>query len=152
MGLIEIIVAALATGAAAGLKPTVEQAVKDAYQGLRSLITQKYGHVDLAPLESKPESSGKHESVARDLTAAGAARDPDLLAQAKAVLDAIAAHAPDAARAAGVDLEKLKAAALRIHDVDASGTGVRVRESEFAGEIEIGGIRAGQVGERPKKA
>ena len=37
-----IIASAIALGAAAGLKPTVEQAIKDAYDGLKRLIVDRY--------------------------------------------------------------------------------------------------------------
>ena len=39
-----LIASAIAMGAASGLKPTVEQAIKDAYEGLKNLIKSKYGN------------------------------------------------------------------------------------------------------------
>ena len=39
---ISIIITALALGAAAGLKPTAEIAIKDAYAGLKKIIQDKY--------------------------------------------------------------------------------------------------------------
>lgn len=150
MGVIEIIVAALASGAAAGLKPTVEQTVKDAYAGLKGLIARKYSGVDLAALEKRPDSQVKRDSVAEDLTAAGVAGDAEMLAHARSLLDAIAAYAPEAASAIGVDLAQIRGAALRIQDVEALDTGVRVRDSEFAGDIDISKVRAGVTGDHPK--
>jgi hypothetical protein len=47
----------------------------------------------------------------------------------------------------GVDLEKVKAAFLRAGSVDAEGTGVKVREAEFTGGIDIGSVDAGRQGE-----
>ncbi len=67
MDTIGIIVSALASGAAAGLKPITEKAIKDAYAGLKSMIQRKYSRVDLLPIENKPESQSKRESVAEDL-------------------------------------------------------------------------------------
>src|SRR5215210_7285808 len=119
---ISIIVAALAAGAVAGLKPTAEQAVKDTYAGIKALIQRKYRSVDLSSLEKKPESETKRASVAEDLTDAGAAQDVELLERAKALLDAVAHHDQAAARAIGVDLEDVRAAALRIQEVTAEGT------------------------------
>ena len=152
MGAIEIIVAALASGAAAGLKPTVAQAVKDAYAGLKGWLGSRYGAVDVSPLEKKPESEAKRASVAEDLTDAGAGEDAEALQLAQKLLDAIAQHAPEAAGSVGVDLEKVRARSLKVGDVDATGSGVRVRESDFAGDIEIGNVRAGERGDPPKKA
>ena len=65
---ITIIVSALAAGAAAGLKPKAEQAVKDAYNGLKALILHKYGKLSVDALEQKPESKAKRSSVAEDLS------------------------------------------------------------------------------------
>jgi hypothetical protein len=142
---ISIIVAALAAGAAAGLKPAAEQAVKDAYAGIKALIQRKYGGVDLSSLEKKPESETKRASVAEDLIDAGAAQDAELLERAKALLDAVAQHDLSVARAIGVDLEKVRAAALKIQEVTSEGTGVRVREGEFTGDIDIGTVQAGNI-------
>jgi hypothetical protein len=69
---ISLVVSTLAAGALAALKPTAEQAVKDAYGGLKSLIQRRYGSVDLSQIEKKPKSSSKQESVAEDLREAGA--------------------------------------------------------------------------------
>ena len=151
MGAIELIVAALASGAAAGLKPTGTQAVKDAYAAAKEFLTRKYGDVDLAPLERMPESTAKRASVSEDLVAAGADKDADLLDRVNILVDAVATHEPQAAAAVGVDLEKVKAASLRIRDVAAEGSGVRVRDGEFSGDIEIDGVRAGKPPDDPKK-
>ena len=144
---ISIIVTALATGAAAGLKPTAEKAIKDTYVGIKALIKRKYGYVDLTPLEKKPESENKRASVAEDLTDAGASADQELFDHARALIDAVAKHDQAAATAIGVDLEEVKAAYLKIQKVNAAGTGVKVRKGEFEGGIDIGEVKAGNVGD-----
>ncbi|MHC4740759.1 MAG: hypothetical protein ACYS8Z_02540 [Planctomycetota bacterium] len=146
---IGIIVSALASGAAAGLKPTAEKAVKDAYDGLKSKIQRKYGRVDLMPIENKPQSRSKRESVAEDLVDAGAAADRELLELAKVLIDTVARHDKATATVIGVDLEEVKAAYLDIKKVTASGSGVRVKKSEFEGGIDIGEVNAGELGESP---
>lgn len=146
---IGIIVSALTSGAAAGLKPTAENAIKDAYAGLKSMIQRKYSRIDLLPLENKPESQSKRESVAEDLVDAGATGDQELLDIAKAVIDAVAVHDKAAATVVGVDLEEVKAAYLDIKKVTTSGAGIRVKKSEFEGGIDIGEVNAGEVGESP---
>ncbi len=100
---ITIIVTALVAGAAAGLKPAAETAVKDAYAGIKALIQRKYGDVGLVALEKKPESEAKQASVSEDLTDAGAGDDAELLEQAKALLDTIKQHERQTAEAIGVD-------------------------------------------------
>ena len=149
---ITIIVSALALGAAAGLKPTAEQAVKDAYAGIKALIQRKYQQVDVTLVESDPASETLQADVKEDLARANAGQDEELLLQAQTLLDAIQQHAPEAARVTGVNLEDIKGASLRIADIIATGTGVNVRKAEISGDIEIKGVRAGGSEEKnPKK-
>jgi hypothetical protein len=148
---ITAIVTALALGAASALKEVGTQSVKDAYAGLKALIQRKYAKVPLAQLEEKPESKSRRDVVAEELTEAGAAPDEELLQHAKAVLDAVQQQAPETAAAIGIDLEEVKGAALRIADVIASGTGVKVKKGEFSGDIDIHGVRAGQLAADPAK-
>lgn len=142
---ITMIVTALAAGAAAGLKPTAERAIKDAYASVKALIQRKYIKVDISPLESKPESEAKRESLREDLADAGALGDHELLDKIKALIEAVEKHAPAEAAAIGVDLKEVKAASLKIQKVTAEGTGVRVEKSEFSGDIDLGEVRAGNV-------
>jgi hypothetical protein len=145
------IVTAIALGAAAALKEVSSQAVRDAYAGLKTLIQRKYAKVPLAQLEENPASKARRAVVEEELTAAGAEHDEELLQHAKAVVEAVQEHAPEAAAAIGVDLEEVKGATLRIADVIASGTGVKVRKGEFTGDLDISGVRAGQPGTEPTK-
>lgn len=142
---ITMIVLALAAGAAAGLKPSAEQAIKDAYAGVKALIQRKYAKVDLASLERKPESEAKRESVREDLDDAGAGKDQELLDKVNALLETLEKQAPDSAAAIGIDLREVKAAFLKAQTVVAEGTGVKVEKSEFSGGIELGEVRAGKT-------
>lgn len=146
---ISIIVAALVAGAAAGLKPMAEQAIKDAYTSLKALIQGKYREVSVEALEHKPESKAKQDSVGEDLADAGADQDDELLDQAKALLDAIKAHEPQAAVAVGVDLEKIEAAYVEIKKISAGGTGVRGRAWQVRGGITIEDVNAGVSSKKP---
>jgi hypothetical protein len=60
---VSFIVAALAAGAAAGLKDTAAAAVKDAYAGVKGWIQTRYGRVDLGALEQKPGSEVKRAAL-----------------------------------------------------------------------------------------
>ena len=144
-----VVATAIATGAAAALKDTASAAVKDAYDGVKALIRRKYSGVDLTAVEKKPDSEPKRGSLAEDLGDAGAEGDPELEAQVRALLDAIQAHAPETGPAIGVDLEKVRAQFLRVGSVEAEGTGVRVRDGEFSGGIDVGSVRAGAPGKNP---
>lgn len=142
---ITIIVSALASGAAAGLKSNAEKIIKDAYSGLKGMIARKYKNVDLSPVENKPESESKRKSLAEDLADAGATGDQELLDLAKVLIDAITKYDKATASAVGVDLEKVKAAYLNIKKVTAAGPGVRVKKGEFKGGIDIGEVKAGKI-------
>jgi hypothetical protein len=142
---ISIIVFALASGAAAGLKPTAEKIITDAYAGLKGMIQRKYNNVDLRPVENKPESESKRESVAEDLADAGATGDQELLDLAKVLIDAVAKHDKATVAAIGVDLEEVKAAYLNIKKVTTTGAGVKVKKGEFEGGIDIEEVNAGKL-------
>ncbi|MGW5312030.1 hypothetical protein ACWEQ0_19395 [Nocardia thailandica] len=89
-----VVVSAIAAGALAGVGDTATQAVKDAYAGLKSLLSRKYAEVDVSKLEQKPDSQPKKDSLAEDLDDAGAAGDAELGRAAAAVLEAVREHAP----------------------------------------------------------
>ncbi|MGW5376635.1 hypothetical protein ACWESM_14415 [Nocardia sp. NPDC003999] len=145
------VVAAIAAGAVTGVSDTAAQAVNDAYAGLKSLLSGRYGGVDVSGVERKPESEAKKASLAEDLADAGAAGDAELGKAAAAVLEAVHEHAPQSL--VGVDVEGLRAGALTIADVASAGDGARVRDSEIAGTVDIRGIRAGvQEPPRPRPA
>lgn len=141
MDLVTVVVTAVALGAATGLTEASTQSVKDAYEGLKSLISRKYREVDVSGVERKPDSETKRASLAEDLRDSGAAGDTELGEAAAVLLEAVRQHAPQAV--IGVDVEGLVAAALSISDVESAGGGVRVKNSRIAGPAEISGVRAG---------
>jgi hypothetical protein len=90
------ILSALTAGAAAGATETGKKLVVDAYQGIKDLLSRKFGADSkvveaVGKLEEDPESSGWKESVGKEVAKAGADRDPDLVAAAEALLDKIKA-------------------------------------------------------------
>ncbi len=98
---VSMIAIALATGAAAAFKPTAEQAVKDAYAGLKDLITRKFGVSSevakaVEGVEIKPDSAGRQTTLKEELSTANVAQDQDVLQAAQRLLDLIQAH-PDGA-------------------------------------------------------
>ncbi|MEU2258441.1 hypothetical protein ABZ540_35335 [Nocardia xishanensis] len=136
-----VVVSAIAAGAVAGVGDTAAQVVKDAYAGLKDLLSRKYEDVDVSGLERKPDSDTKKASLAEDLADAGAAGDVELGSAAAAVLEVVRQHTPQAV--VGVDVAGLIAAALTISDVASTGDGVRVSDSEISGPAQISGVRAG---------
>ena len=126
---ITIVVAAVALGAQEGVRETVANAVKDAYAGLKRLITDRYKGVDPTAVENKANSDAKRASLEEDLKDAGAESDAELLAAAKAVIEAVLDN-PQAGEPIGVNLEEIEAEAIRIHNVWSSGGGVRSSRCE----------------------
>jgi hypothetical protein len=148
---VTLIVTALATGAAAGLTANAEQAVKDAYKGLKNLIQSRFSQVDVKPLEQKPESKAKQDSIAEDLADSGADQDAEVLRTAQELIKLIESRAPEAAAAIGIDLEQLRAGgSINIEDVVASGTGIRGKDWEAQQDINLKGIHAGQTSPAPQ--
>ena len=138
-----IIVSALAAGAAAALKPTAAQVVKDAYAFLKAVLSRKFASIELKALESKPDSAVKQASLKEDLEGTTAARDGEVLDAVNKLVDALSVHDPAAAELVGVDLVGVRAASLSIGNVSSTGTGVRIHSSEFSGDIKVGDVAAG---------
>ena len=86
---VALVLTALGTGAALGVKDTASVAVKDAYNGLKSLVKRRLsGHEDgQVVLGQYEKSPTKWEPMlASELADAGAAQDEDLIAAAQLLL------------------------------------------------------------------
>jgi hypothetical protein len=142
------IVSAVSAGAGAGLKDTTAKAVTDAYGALKRLIIDQY-RLDVGPLEQKPDSRSKRESLAEDLAAVGAGGDAELVAVARRVIDAVCEHDPEVGSVIGVDLVGLRAANVRLSDIEVDGSGVRGRDWTVSGDVEISRVRAGRPPQPP---
>jgi hypothetical protein len=86
------ITAALAAGVAGGGPELVKKAISDAYEGIKSLLKEKFGHGSevvnaVKNLEAKPDSEGRKGTLQEEIVAAKADRDPDLLKAAQSLLD-----------------------------------------------------------------
>lgn len=142
---VSVIVSAVSAGAAAGAKATAAQAVKDAYAAFKTLITGRYGTVDVTPVADKPESAPRRAVLAEDLDAAGAGADEELVAAAHHLLTLIDQHDRDVARVVGVDISGLKAANVRFSDISAHGpgaTGLRAHDITATGDFTASHVHA----------
>jgi hypothetical protein len=147
---ISVVVTALAAGAAAGLKPAAEQAIKDAYAGLKGLIQRKWGEVSLGQLEANPASEARRTVVKEDLAQTDAGSDRELLAMADKLLEAVSRHAPDIAKNIGVRLEDIKSGgSLRIRGVAGKNLGVDGKKWEVQGDIDISDVGGGATPQNP---
>lgn len=142
---VSLVVSAVVLGASAGLKDTAAAVVKDSYAAVKGLLVRR--RVDVSAVEKKPDSKSKQDSLREDLADLDGgpdAVDDELLAAARGLVDAVAAQEPDAGAAVGVDLERVRAEFLRIEAVRSEGTGVRVRDGQFSGGIDVGRVDAGR--------
>jgi len=114
------------------------------------LIKTRYPSVAVDLLEQKPESERRRKVVEEDSADAGVDQDREALLKAKALLDAVVSSTPGEVLALGVDLEGVKAASLTVADIIATGTGIKVKGSEFQGDVVIKKVRAGDRGDDPK--
>ncbi len=144
---ITLVVTAVALGASAGLKDTAAAAVKDAYAGLKALLTRR--KIDVTGVERKPESDTKKDSLREDLVDLDGTPDgidEALLDAARRLLTAVKAHDPAAGEVIGIDLEEFYAKSLRVSGVSSEGTGVRGKNWRIEGDAVFENIHAGRGG------
>jgi len=131
------IATALALGAAAILKPTAEQAIKDTYVSLKALIKRKYAGVSVEQLEAAPESAESRSLITQELATTDADKNDEVLSKTRQLLEAIISHAPNAADAIGVDLARIKATSLTLENIIAT---LRVQDADVNGPITLKNI------------
>lgn len=94
-----IIATALSLGATTALKSTAEQAVKDAYSALKSLLVRKFGSKgDTAKavdgVEAKPDSDARKAVLQEELESAGAGKDQEVVDRATELLKLMESKSP----------------------------------------------------------
>jgi hypothetical protein len=82
----------ISTAILAGLAKLAEPAIKDAYEGLKSIIIKKFGPPHevvqaVEGVEKKPDSVGRRETLKEELEDSGAAADAEVLAAARTLLE-----------------------------------------------------------------
>lgn len=140
---LSLLLNAIVAGAAAALKPTAQQAVKDAYEAFKSLVKRKFSRIEIESLERDPTSKKRQDLVREDLEKSGDLSDREVLALAQRVLATVATHEPSAATDAGITIEDLRAgASVNLEDLVAEGS-VAVHRISAEKDITIKGVRAG---------
>ena len=139
---VTLVVTAVALGASAGMTETASSVIKDAYTGLKRLLTQR--QVDPSGVERRPDSKAQKDALQETLADTPGAVDQELLAAAQQVTDAVADHHPDAAAAIGVDLRNVQAEFIRVQSITSTGTGFRGDDLTVQGGVDLGNVRAGR--------
>lgn len=135
------IVSAIVAGATAALKPTTEQAIKDAYQGLKAIIVSKWKSLNLGGIEATPDSKGQKLVLEEELAKTNAKDDPDLIAAAQLLLTTIQQKDPGVLQKIGVKLEKINVKGdAHIRDIQGEDRGVDINDSTFEKNLEITGV------------
>ena len=87
----------ITTALIAALGKLAEPAVKDAYEGLKTLIARKLGAKNpvldaVDSLEKKPDSAGRRETLNEEVTGSAASADAEIVAAARALLENVQKH------------------------------------------------------------
>lgn len=143
------ITAALAAGAIAGLKPTAEQAVRDAYAAFVGLVRRRFGSAPIDAIEPTPEVGPARERAAAALRAAGADADAEALTQAHEFLGLLARHDAAALQTVGIRLDGVRGNNLRVEGVAGFDRGVDIRNADFAGDLDFRNLTRGETGGGP---
>jgi len=153
---VTLIVTSLALGAAAGLKPAAEQAVKDAYSGLKRLIIDRYqaAQTGVTLIESNPQSEAFQAAASEQLQTTEVGQDEDVINQAQALTELVQQFAPETAAEINVKLSDIEAIGnFRVSDLAASGDkakiDVDIKKAKAGQDFEVSGLRA-TGGEEPE--
>ena len=87
----------ITTAILAALAKLSEPVVKDAYEGLKALIVKKFGAKPdltkaMADAETKPESSGRRETLREEIAAARVPEDAEVVRAAQELLEKVRAQ------------------------------------------------------------
>ena len=142
---VSAIAAALIAGATAAATDTASQAIKDAYQGLKTLLVDGYKMASAALLEKKPSHPAYQQAVEEELKDnPRLAEDKAVLEKAKAVQDALALAPPAQLAAWGVDIKKVEAVGSFIAErIAGTSGGLRIEELKTGGDVKLSDIVGG---------
>jgi hypothetical protein len=132
------IITAIAAGATAAMTDVSATAVKDAYNGLKELISRKFTSVDLAALERKPDSESRQAVLADELAEIRADQDDELLAKVAELQAALKDHPPrDESGHPLINLEKFEAASFVIKEAVRDRQMLRAKDTKIGGQFSV---------------
>lgn len=149
----KLIVAAIAGGAAVALKDVANKAVSDAYQGIKTLIIDRYKRKgSIEALEKDPQSSAGQQLLAEALEKTGAVKDHEVIELAQQLSEALSQIPKEEAERYSINIERLKAANARFKRITVSGDKVlNVRDTNISFDFEIEDIEGDTNNKELKK-
>jgi hypothetical protein len=141
------IIAALVAGATAGLKGVASDAVKTAYNALKSLLVGKVSN--LSNIEEDPDDKDYQKAAGKELQKKKISDDPIVLEKARQLTDALTREPSEQLKKAGIDIAQVHAAGdVVVKTLKARGD-VIVKDIEAkTGKIQIEDITAGSESEK----
>ena len=143
------IVAALVAGAAAAAKDVASAAIKDAYAGLKRLISDRYQKAGpfVEAVEVDPSSKPEQQVLAKRLDQEGAGADADLKKLARQLLATVEQLRQEPQATVLFDFDRLRAARnFELEDIQSIGTVLRAKDATFEGDFKAKGIRQTEPG------
>jgi hypothetical protein len=142
-----VITTALVAGAAAALKNTAAQVVKDAYDGIKRAIASRTGKdsqvtAALTTVEGRPDNELRRKVLEEELKSAGVDQDAEVLKLAEALGAALKQHEPQLAERYNVTVSGGGAAAVG-PGARAVGQGGVMVDGNVHGSINTGTINTG---------
>jgi hypothetical protein len=82
----------ISTAILAGLAKLAEPAIKDAYDGLKTIIVRKFGANHevvkaVENIEKRPQSIGRRETLKEEIVSSGASEDAEIVMVARSLLE-----------------------------------------------------------------
>ncbi len=150
---LQLLADTIVTAATTMQQASADAALSSAYAQVKTLLERADPSVDLSRIEAKPDSQPRRASLVEDLAETNAADDAEVLRAIVVLLTALhqSEVAAQSALKIGVDLARVRAAALKLVDIAGEDIGTCVRDSEIHGPIEIQGVDVGQKPRRRRK-
>lgn len=151
MEIVTTIVSALAAGALASMKDIGSDAVKTAYGKLKDAIIDRTGRKGaIDSLEEDPSDDRQKDVVSAAITKVGADADPEVARLTRELNELLERLTPEQQRVVGVEIVRLKGNNLNLKEIESSGDGVKVHDTDMRGDVTIENVKAG-IGASKKK-
>ena len=139
------ILAALVAGATAAASGVASDALKDAYAGLKAVLSDGYKFLSTQLLEKNPTSQAYQEAVSDELKATPAvAEDGAVLEKVEAVQNALISEPPAQLSAWGIDVKQIEAGRdIVIERIKGTGGGLKADRMDAGQDVKLSDIEGG---------